>query len=53
VRIIIGNDRTSPDLTACACRGGHRDEMRYIVGDKYITSNKIIILKKIFAVMNA
>src|SRR5688572_12207290 len=53
MRYIIGNYRTSSYFTSCAGSGWNSYKMWDIVRYIHIATNQIVILKQIFAVINA
>ena len=48
---IIRNDRASPYFASGAGRRRNGNKMRDVIGDIYITANKVIIFKKVFAMI--
>src|SRR6187402_745744 len=48
---IIRNDRASTYFTTCARRRGYCNEMWYIVRDKYIPPDEVVIFKQVLAMI--
>src|SRR5690606_27962686 len=51
VRLVVGNDRTPPDLAACS--GSRRDghKMRDITGHVYISTDQVVVFEKVVTVI--